>query len=279
MNPPKSAPSRPLTVSSFDATSLGFFLIFHLSTKCNLECSYCNVEAGPHGLRPVLDPHVFEKWLIAFASLGPSQIGIQLHGGEPLLVNPSVELFAAIARNTLARFPDTKLVDMTIQSNGVLLDDARLDSLEDAGLRVNISIDGPAAIHDRQRPMAAGRGSHADAMRAHHRLRARGKNTAVISVVTDPEDVIPSLEFFQENGFREARMNPMRPEGRAARMRDWDDAAFMQNMALQYFEAARRISDYNRRNPQDPFIEDNLSTFMKLLTNDSADTGAFRWTS
>src|SRR5437773_1767832 len=127
--------------------SFGVLLVFHLSTKCNLECAYCNVDAGPRGHRSVLDPHLLEKWLEAFASLGPSEIAIQLHGGEPLIVDPPVELFAAIARNTLVRFPRTELTDLAIQSNGLALDESRADSLARAGLRINLSIDGPASIH------------------------------------------------------------------------------------------------------------------------------------
>src|SRR3982074_1020378 len=102
-----------------------FVLVFQLSTRCNLECVYCNVDAGPRGFRPVLDPQIVEEWLEAFASLEPSVISIQLHGGEPLIVAPPVELYAAIARNTLARFPRTRLGDLFVQSNGSALDDSR----------------------------------------------------------------------------------------------------------------------------------------------------------
>jgi MoaA/NifB/PqqE/SkfB family radical SAM enzyme len=236
------------------------------------------VEAGPRGSRPVLDPHIFEKWLEAFASLGPSEIALQLHGGEPLIVDPPVELFAAIARNTLARFPGTKLADVGIQSNGLALDERRIDSLAKARVRVNISIDGPAAIHDRQRLTAGGRGSHREALQAHHRLRARGENTAVIAVVTDPHDVVPALQFFLEDGFREARMNPMRPDGRAAAIRAWDDATFMRDMALEYLRAAKLIAAHNERCPHAPFVEDNLARLMESLIDQGSGPTRLDWT-
>jgi len=158
------------------------------------------------------------------------------------------------------------------------LDETRLDSLANAGVRVNIYIDGPEAIHNRQRPTGAGRGSHREALQAHHRLRARGKNTAVLAVLTDPYDVVPALEFFLENGFREARMNPLRPEGRAAHLRNWDDAAFMRDMAREYFRAAQLIAVHNQRSPQAPFVEDNLANLMKSLTDDGCDPEGFHWT-
>lgn len=251
--------------------SAGILLVFHLSTKCNLACHYCNVDAGPRGFRPVLDPHVFEKWVEAFALLGPSTIAIQLHGGEPLLADPPVELFGAVARNALARFPETKLTGLLVQSNGLALDEGRLDSLAGAGVRINLSIDGPAWIHDRQRPTPSGRGSHRSAVQAHHLLRARGNNTGVIAVVTDPSDVIPALGFFLEDGFRDARMNPMRPQGRAIQIRNWNDEVFMRDMALEYFRAAKLIASHNALHPDAPFFEHNLAEIMESLIVESND--------
>lgn len=241
------------------------FVAFLLSTKCNLECTYCNVDAGPKGRRPVLEPHLFEAWIHALCALEPAEIAVQLHGGEPLIVDPPVELFAAIARNALARHPRTRLVDLSIQSNGIALDERRLDSLERAGVRIRISIDGPSAIHDRQRPFTTGRGSQPDAVRAHRLLRERGQNTPVIAVVTDPDDVMPVLDYFIADGYPGARMNPLRPQGRGAGVRDWDDATFMRRMAAEYARAARTIARHNGEHPDAPFYEDNLAKTMELL--------------
>lgn len=277
LNRPKSPPDSLNPTSTCAAQSLSVLLVFHLSTKCNLECAYCNVDAGPRGYRPVLDPHIFEQWLHAFAALGPSRISLQLHGGEPLIVDPPVELYAAIARNTLARYPGTELGKLGIQSNGLTLDESRLDSLANAGVRVNISIDGPAAIHDRQRLTAAGRGSHRDALQAHCRMRARGNNTGVITVVTDPQDVVPALQFFLEERFCEARMNPMRPEGRAVSLRDWDDATFMRGMAGEFFRAAQLIAAHNDRSPQAPFVELNLANLIEPMI-DAESAARVDWT-
>jgi sulfatase maturation enzyme AslB (radical SAM superfamily) len=277
LSQPKIPPPSTESTGTSAVQSLSLLLVFYLSTKCNLECSYCNVDAGPRGYRPVLDPHIFEKWLEAFASLEPSEISLQLHGGEPLMVDPPVELFAAIAMNMLARYPGTKLGKLAIQSNGLTLDESRLDSLATAGVRVNISIDGPAEIHDHHRVTATGRGSHRDALRAHHRLRARGKNTAVITVVTDPQDVIPAVKFFLDEGFCEARMNPLRPEGRAVSLRNWDDTTFMREMAGQYFRAAQLIAAHNRRFPQAPFVELNMASLMESMI-DPNGAARVNWT-
>jgi len=260
----------------FESDTFGFMLVFDLSTRCNLECVYCNADAGPLGFRPVLDPEVVEKWVEAFGSFGPSLVSIQLHGGEPLIVDPPVELYAAIVRNTLARFPKTRLDYLGVQSNGSALDERRASSLEAVGLQIDISIDGPASIHDRRRSLP-GRSNHREAVRAHHLLRARGKNPGVIAVAADPQDVIPAVEFFLEDGFRDIRMNVMRPEGRAQRLRQWDDLTFMRAMAWEYFRAAKLIADHNKGRPDAPFFEYNLTSLMRILTGESHRSEMMYW--
>jgi len=260
----------------FERETFGFMLVFDLSTRCNLECVYCNANAGSHGFRPVLDPEVVEKWVEAFASFGPSLMSIQLHGGEPLLVDPPVELYAAIVRNTLARFPGTTLDYLGVQSNGTMLDERRARNLEAVGLSIDISIDGPASIHDRRRSQP-GRSNHQDALRAHRLLRARGRNAGVIAVASDPHDVIPAVEFFLEDGFSQVRMNVMRPEGRAKQMRQWDDLTFMRDMAWEYFSAAKLISEHNKRRPDAPFFEFNLGSLMKILLGRSSRSEIIYW--
>jgi sulfatase maturation enzyme AslB (radical SAM superfamily) len=260
----------------FEGDTFGFMLVFELSSRCNLKCVYCNANAGPLGDRPVLDPQIFEKWVEAFGFFSPSILSIQLHGGEPLIVDPPVELYAAIARNTLGRFPKTKLGYLGVQSNGSALNERRASSLEAVGLSIDISIDGPASIHDRRRS-APGRSNHREAMRAHHLLRARRKYPGVIAVACDPQDVVPAIEFFLEDGFREVRMNVLRPEGRGLQMRQWDDPSVMRDMAWEYFSAAKIISEHNRHHPAAPFFEFNLASLMQILTGESKKSDMIYW--
>ena len=251
-------------------------LVFELSSRCNLECVYCNAEAGPLGVRPVLDPEILEKWVEAFGSFAPSIMSVQLHGGEPLIVDPPVELYAAIVRNTLARFPNIRLDYLGVQSNGSALNERRARNLEAVGLSIDISIDGPASIHDRHRS-SPGRSNHREAVRAHHLLRARGKHPGVIAVATDPQHVVPAVEFFLEDGFREVRMNVVRPEGRALRMRQWDDPSVMHAMAWEYFRAAKLISEHNMRRPDASFFEFNLASLMQILIGESRRSDMMYW--
>ena len=201
-----------------EGDTFGFMLVFGLSSRCNLICTYCNANAGPDGERPTLDPRLVERWVDAFASLDPAYMAVQLHGGEPLLVDPPVEAYGAIVRNTMARFPRTALGYLGFQSNGAALTPRRVGELDAVGLTMDVSIDGPAWIHDVQRP-ARGRSNHADAVRAHRLLTASGRQAGVISVSTDPAHVVPAVDYFIDKRFprrADERHPPGRPRQGAA---------------------------------------------------------------
>ena len=256
--------------------TFGFMLVFGLSSRCNLQCVYCNANAGPDGERPTLDPRLVERWVEAFASLDPAYMAVQLHGGEPLLVDPPVEAYGAIVRNVMARYPRTALGYLGFQSNGAALTRRRVVELDAVGLTMDVSIDGPAWIHDAQRP-ARGRSNHADAVRAHQLLTASGREAGVISVNTDPAHVVPAVDYFIAHGFRDVRMNVIRPEGRARDLAHSGDTATMEEMARQYFRAAQRIAAHNKAHPEAPFHEYNLSSLMTILLGEERETEMVYW--
>jgi uncharacterized protein len=74
-------------------------------------------------------------------------------------------------------------VEHTLQTNGVLIDEEWCRFLHQHGFLVGLSLDGPAELHDRYRVTGAGAGTHADVMRAFHRMRAAGVEFNVLAVV------------------------------------------------------------------------------------------------
>jgi len=237
--------------------------VFLLSRQCNLRCDYCNVEAEPTA-RDQLDPRLFEAWVSSFAALPDVDIGIQLHGGEPLMVDPPVEAYAAIARNAVAPALGARMGTISLVTNGTLLDERRAQSLERAGLSVAVSIDGSQATHDRFRRTASGQGSHARAVKALDVLRATGLTPRVIAVVTQPDDVLEAFDFFMSQQVSRFRINPMRLEGRGASVRSEDVANTMVALAEQQFLLARRLAAHNRVGA-DQIYEENVHLLMSRI--------------
>lgn len=270
---PADAVAMTEEVTGPRAPRLCLAVVFLLSRRCNLACGYCNVDAAPR-VRGRLDPRLFESWVRTIGELGDLELGIQLHGGEPLVVDPSVELYSSIARNALARTPTSRMGSLGIVTNGLLLDRPRAQSLLDAGFHVVVSVDGSQRIHDRFRLNASGRGSHRHAMRAVGVLRSLDVDPAVIAVVTQPADVLEALQFFIEQEFSSVKINPVRPEGRGAAFPPDDHGAHMLAMAAQHFLAAKAIAAHNRRHADHPIYEENILSLMSRIMRLNAPFGA-----
>ncbi len=259
------------------ADRLSLAAVFLISRHCNLECTYCNVDASPR-LRTSLEPRQFESWVKALGELGDLDLGIQLHGGEPLLLDPAVEVLASIARNALIPFPTASIGTMAIVTNGMLLDRRRARSLVDAGFRVVVSVDGPQQVHDRHRVTQSGRGSHRQTMRGLAALRSVDPNPAVIAVVSDPSDVEPVVQFFISEGLSCVKINPVRPEGRGATIQN-GVRAHMVALADAYFEAAVMIAAHNRSRPGQPLYEENTAVLAaRVIADQTVPASAASWT-
>jgi sulfatase maturation enzyme AslB (radical SAM superfamily) len=269
--------ARPLVTKEVSGR-LSLAVVFLISRRCNLQCTYCNVDASPRS-RTALDPRQFEAWVRALAELGDLDLGIQLHGGEPLMLDPSVEVLASIARNAVIPYPTSSMAMMGVVTNGIFLDADRARRLIDAGLRVVLSLDGPQRLHDRHRLTASGRGSHRQTMRGLAALRSVDPNPSVIAVISQPSDVAEVIEFFTSEGVSRVKINPIRPEGRGAAIRGDTVAGHMVALADAYFEAAKTLAAHNQRRPEQPIYEENIAILMaRVIAGETGQPGAASWT-
>jgi uncharacterized protein len=74
-----------------------------------------------------------------------------------------------------------------MQTNGTLLDDAWVDLLARHDVRLGVSCDGPAEVHDRQRVNHAGQGSYTEVRRALDLLVAADRLRWGVLAVANPE--------------------------------------------------------------------------------------------
>ncbi len=126
---------------------------------------------------------------------GLTEVDVILHGGEPLLAGPDFirDLVRAIRREM-----DTgSAVNVSIQTNGMRLDDDFLKLFEQLGIRVGISLDGDAAAHDRHRLFRDGRGSHAlvsEAIRRLSRSRYHGLFSGLLCTIDVRNDPLKTYD-------------------------------------------------------------------------------------
>jgi uncharacterized protein len=147
------------------------------------------------------------------AGLITERLSIVWHAGEPtvLPVRYYREAFDAIEDTAQGRFD----VLHNMQTNGTLLTPAWVEVIEAENIRIGISVDGPAYLHDLHRKDRRGKGTHAQTLRGMQSLREARIPFHTISVVTADSLSYPDeiFDFFMENGVSEAGFNVEESEG------------------------------------------------------------------
>jgi radical SAM protein with 4Fe4S-binding SPASM domain len=136
--------------------------VWELTMRCDQACDHCGTRAGPQTARPSeLDTQeVFEVGR-ALARLGCREVA--LIGGEAYL-RPDI--------GQIVRFLADLGLRVVMQTGGRTLTRKRAAALKEAGLTaIGVSVDGPAAVHDRLR---GNLGSHAAAIAALEAAREAG---------------------------------------------------------------------------------------------------------
>src|SRR5260370_28811780 len=117
---------------------------------------------------------------------------VVLHGGEPLVLGPEqIQTLFEILRTALPAS-----CSISIQTNGVLITSRVLDVCAAFAVSLSVSLDGPAAVHDKNRVTLGGAGSHAAVIAGLSRLQRHPRAVALFSGVlavvdpaSDPDEI------------------------------------------------------------------------------------------
>jgi uncharacterized protein len=150
------APARP---SAAVADRTLQHLVLTVTESCNLRCAYCLHGAGLAWVRPHGSGHMSIETAVAAVAYfldrsDPDRAPvISFYGGEALLNRALVTAAIAAARSH-ARGAEVRFA---IDSNGLLLDAEVINLIAREKIHLQLSIDGPADVHDRHRLDVAGR--------------------------------------------------------------------------------------------------------------------------
>ncbi len=125
-------------------------LILKGTNACNLRCAYCSLgEKEQFSLmseKKMLDALM---WFAQYAKQRKeSAINIIFHGGEPMLISP--KQYRVCMDKLLEVYADLE-IGFHIQTNGTILTEEYLQLIKEYDIKVGVSLDGPAYIHDMQR--------------------------------------------------------------------------------------------------------------------------------
>jgi len=187
---------------------------------CNLRCGYC-YYLSKAGLFPAAGParmadDLLERFIRErLAQAGGPEVRFDWHGGEPTLLG--LEYFQRIVALQRAHCPPGRTVVNGLQTNGTLLDGAWARFLRAERFTVGLSLDGPAAAHDRFRRHGDGRASHAEAAAGLRLLQRHGVPCDVLCVLHtgNVAEPLETYRYFRELGVTSLQFLPLVAAGPA----------------------------------------------------------------
>jgi len=155
-------------------------LILLISNKCNMDCSYCQIEKNIPGAKHNMTIDIALEALCLFENIcfKESKLTINFTGGEPLL-NFDVMCSAVKYIKNSNVLSKARLVVFT---NGTLLDQEIAEFFKANDFLVIVSLDGAAEKHDTNRKFSDGTSTYQQALLGYLLVRDYGCNCAISSV-------------------------------------------------------------------------------------------------
>lgn len=182
----------PNNGSSFAGVSgpvppISSILIKPASAICNLDCEYCfyldrgsdpYTQAQERRMTLETLEHLVDGYL--FYSYPHATFAFQ--GGEPTLAG--LEFFHTLVELQKRYGRSGQSVANTIQTNGIVIDQAWCELFRDYNFLIGLSLDGPADVHDRYRFNKAGHPTWAKVVEAAELLRSQRVEFNILCVVS-----------------------------------------------------------------------------------------------
>ncbi len=188
-------------------------MCLHVAHDCNLRCDYCFASTGDFGGARVRMSAEVGKQAIDFLikrSEGRHNLELDFFGGEPLMNFDVVKEVVKYGREQ-EKLHD-KLFRFTITTNGLLLDDDKIEFINREMSNVVLSIDGRPEVNDRVRSRVDGRGCYDTIMpkfkklvedRGHEEYYVRGTFTHY------NKDFAEDVLHFAQAGFDQISVEPV----------------------------------------------------------------------
>lgn len=239
---------------------------FPVVHSCNLNCKYCYAKSGStyRGTNKYFQIDTINMVYSYFTNLLVKPVeNIRLEfvsGGETLI---DQDLFKNIVNHiSKLAVKDNINLEIFALTNGTLLNEGIIDFLNKSNSMLGISIDGPARIHDYQRPFMNGKGTY-DVILNNISKVTSGKwksNIWAVSVITSATDsLVEILNHHKSLGIKSMEMRIVRGEDK-----------YSLSVSDKNIEHFKRIyydfSEYLKQHPDSlNFIINNYDTFGKLI--------------
>ncbi|MDR3293087.1 MAG: radical SAM protein [Clostridiales bacterium] len=163
-----------------------FVLLKPVGGNCNMRCSYCfyrdEVKKRGEIFPARMSPDVLRAVIQNALKHTTGHCTIAFQGGEPTLAG--LDFFKSAAEFARELNVNRCKISFLLQTNGLLSDGDWCDFLSRERFLVGVSLDGTKELHDLHRVDLNGQGTFERVMRTVRRLRARGIETNILTVLT-----------------------------------------------------------------------------------------------
>ena len=207
---PRPADRPPVAIANYPISTL----VLNVNTGCNLSCTYCYKEdlATPdRGQRMAFETAARSFELLLAEAKERARVNLVFFGGEPLSNMPLIRAMIDYAEGRAAEVGKT--VDFSLTTNATLLTEDLVDYFSAHRVGITVSMDGPKALHDRNRRTIGGKGTYdvvakkARMLLARHRTRPVGARVTLTRGTTDVVTIHRHLR--DEIGFFEVGFAPV----------------------------------------------------------------------
>lgn len=220
-------------------------IILAITNACNNACMYCQANGVCDTKN--MSKEVAEQALQRIKDIPSCEVTIEFQGGEPLVNFPVIQYVVERGKELL----QNKTVHYAVVSNLGLITDEIASFFKKNEVSVSTSLDGPAEIHDWNRPTSDGRGSYNDTVKGIQLLKANGIFPGAIQTTTSKslQYAEAIVDEYVSQGFHQMFLRPLTRLGAAAR--SWDKIGYdSQSFLAFYRKALNRIIEYNKKGYQ-----------------------------
>jgi len=203
---------RPATPQPLARAPAIASLSLNLMQACNMGCGYCYAEQGGFGgPTKAMAADVARRSVDRLLKSLPRgrRAVLAFMGGEPFMAR---EVLHEATRYAARAAADAGIsLAFSVTTNATLLRDEDAELLASHPFSVTVSLDGPPAVQDRQRPMLGGAASSGRVLQGLAKLLARRPRelTARMSVTASTGKLLPVLDYALSLGFDSAGFSPV----------------------------------------------------------------------
>lgn len=223
-------------------------MCLHVAHDCNIRCEYCFGDKGAfYGDRSLLSLETGKRaidFLIANSG-SRHNLEIDFFGGEPLLNFEVIKQLVEYGRSVEKDYH--KNIRFTITTNGILLDDEKIDYIDQNMGNVILSIDGRPEVNDRMRHTANGKGTYGIITENYKRFleKREDRQYYVRGTFTGYNlDFADDVRHLLNEGFRNVSVEPVvAPEDRDYALKESDLETILREydrLSEMYIEAAEQ---------------------------------------